>query len=100
MSAMAPTLPVHRSRGENMNKSLVTILAVAALASGGSAIAAKKQTNRQVIDRYFEVVDSKRFDKLVEVDAPNLVMTTPMGTVNGPQGHAQFIKGFATAFPN
>jgi predicted ester cyclase len=83
-----------------MKKSLATIFAVAVLASTGSTIAANRQSNRQVIDRFFEVVDSKRFDRLGEVDAPTLVMTTPVGAVSGPQGHAQFVKGFATAFPN
>jgi predicted ester cyclase len=86
-----------------MNKSLATTFAAAfaasALLSGASAIAAKP-TNRQAIDHFFEVVDGKRFDKLAEVDAADLVMTTPMGTVNGPAGHAQMMKGFAMAFPN
>jgi predicted ester cyclase len=83
-----------------MKNSLTTVLAVAVVASGASAIAAKKETNRQVVDHFFEVVDSKRLDKLPEVDAPNLVMTTPMGAVNGPAGHGQLLKGFGTAFPN
>lgn len=83
-----------------MKKSLATVLAVAVSALGLNALAAKKLTNRQAIDRFFEVIDGKHFDRLGEVDAPDIVVTTPMGMVNGPEGHKQLLKGFATAIPN
>jgi predicted ester cyclase len=82
-----------------MKKSMVTIFAIGTLAVGGAALA-KKQTNQQVITHFFEVVDAKQTDRLVEVDAPDLAMTTPMGALKGPEGHAQLMKGFGTAFPN
>jgi predicted ester cyclase len=82
-----------------MKKSMVTIFAIGTLAMGGAALA-KKQTNQQVIDHFFQVVDAKQFDRLGEVDAPDMVMNMPMGAVKGPEGHAQLIKGFAMAFPN
>jgi len=85
-------------------KSLILTFAAAAVtAAAGTGIAsatAKKQTNRQVIDRFFEIVDSKQVDRLGEVDAPDLAMVTPVAALKGPQGHAQMVKGFATAFPN
>jgi predicted ester cyclase len=84
-----------------MKNSLTSVLAIALTASGASgAIAAKKESARQVVDRFFEVVDSKQIDRLSEVDAANLIMTTPMGAFTGPQGHGQMLKGFGTAFPN
>jgi predicted ester cyclase len=52
------------------------------------------------MDRFFEIVDAKKIDKLAEVDAPDLVMVTPTGTVHGPEGHSQIVQGFAAAFPN
>jgi predicted ester cyclase len=84
-----------------MKKSLAALLALTLFAVGArSMAAAKKQTNRQVIDHFFQVVDSKAFDKLADVDAPDLVFTTPMGAFNGPEGHKQLLTVFATAFPN
>jgi predicted ester cyclase len=83
-----------------MKKSLATILAVALLSFGTGALAAKKQSNRQVADHFIEVVDSKKLDRLGEVDASSIMVTTPMGTVKGVEGHAQLLKGFGTAFPN
>jgi predicted ester cyclase len=83
-----------------MKKSMTTVLALAAMGWGAGAIAGKKESNRQVVDRFFEVVDSKQLDKLATVDAADLVMTTPMGAFKGPEGHQQMLKGFGTAFPN
>lgn len=83
-----------------MTKSLAASLCLAALAVAPSALSAKAKTNRQVIDRFFEVVDNKQFDKLGEVDAPDLVLVLPMGTVKGPEGHKQVLKQFAAAIPN
>ena len=84
----------------------VVLMAVALTALGASASVAapgkdtKKETNRQVMDRFFALVDSKAFDRLGEVDAADLTMVTPMGTVKGPDGHGQLTRGFAGAFPN
>jgi predicted ester cyclase len=83
-----------------MKKSLVVILCSGALAAAAGAVQAKKASNRQVIDRFFEVVDGKQFDKFAEIDAPDFVMRTPMGAMNGPEGHKQLSQGFASAFPN
>lgn len=85
-----------------MNKLLVTSLVLGSL--GGVVSADKKpdakQTNRQVIDHFFTVVDAKNVDKLGEVDAVDLDMVTPMGPIKGLEGHKQMEKGFVTAFPN
>lgn len=83
-----------------MKNSLAIIIGIAALALAASGMAAKPQTNRQVIDRFFEIVDGKHLDRLAEVDAPDFVFTTPMGGTKGPGGHKQLLTGFATAFPN
>jgi predicted ester cyclase len=59
-----------------------------------------KQTNRQIADAWQQVVDSKEFDNLDQVDALNFRMTNPFGVIEGVEGHRQFLSGFATAFPN
>ena len=82
-----------------MTKPLATSFVIFALALGTQAAAAK-QTNRQVMDRFFAVIDSKQFDRLPEVEVADLVMTTPMGPVKGTEGHKQMLKGYSTAFPN
>ncbi len=58
------------------------------------------KTNRQITDAWQEVVDSKQFDNLIKVDAANFKMTNPFGTIEGIEGHKQFLTAFATAFPN
>jgi len=59
-----------------------------------------KLTNRQFIDRYFEIVDSKNVERFAEIDSPDLLMKVPMGTVRGIEGHQGLTRGFAAAFPN
>lgn len=77
---------------------MATVLLTAASAAGFAA--PKKETNRQVMDRFFQIVDAKAFDRLPEVDAADLTMVTPLMTVKGPEGHGQIVRGFAGAFPN
>src|SRR5262245_38771446 len=62
--------------------------------------AAKKPSLRQVIDHFFELVDSKAVDRFAEVDASDLVMKTPMGVQRGVEGHQNVTRGFAAAFPD
>jgi predicted ester cyclase len=57
-------------------------------------------TNRKLLDRYFEIVDGKQYDKFAEVDSGDLVLKTPMGTLRGVEGHQGMTRGFAAAFPN
>jgi predicted ester cyclase len=83
-----------------MKKPLAIVLAAAILAPAAGAIAAKKQPNRAVIDRYFEIVDGKQLDKLPDIETADVVVKTPMASLSGPAGHAQLLKGFAAAFPN
>jgi predicted ester cyclase len=90
-------------KGERLmkTKSIVPLLA---LLGGSLSLAApataKKQPLRTVMDRFFEAVDSKDPARMAAVDAPDLVMVTPMGTFRGIAGHTQLMQGFATAFPN
>jgi len=75
--------------------------ALAGLAFGTGVANAKKETNRQVMDRWFATVDSKQTDKLAALEAADFEMKVPgMPVIKGPEGHAQLTKGFATAFPN
>ena len=67
---------------------------------GASAVHAKKESNRQVIDRWCQAVDSKQVEKLVEVETADVDMKMPTGPVKGTLGHQQMTKMFATAFPN
>jgi predicted ester cyclase len=82
-----------------MTKSALTLLTLSLLAAAPTH-AAKKETLRQVMDRYFAVVDGKQMDRLAEVDAADLEMITPVGTFRGVEGHKALMQGFATALPN
>jgi predicted ester cyclase len=76
-------------------------LAAAALVSAVAlAATGAKKTNRQVVERWFEIVDGKQFDKFGEIETADLEMTVPMGPVKGTEGHVQLSRGFAAAFPN
>jgi predicted ester cyclase len=81
-----------------MNKT-ITLLMLSILAAA-PATAARKEPLRQVMDRFFEAVDSKKPERLATVDAADIEMTTPMGTFRGLDGHKQLTMGFGTAFPN
>jgi predicted ester cyclase len=81
-----------------MTKKTLAILTLTVLFAAPAA--AKKETARQVMDRFFAVVDSKQLDKLAEVDAADLDLVTPMGAFKGVEGHQQMLTGFATASPN
>jgi len=75
--------------------------ALAGLLVGAGMASAKKETNRQVMDRWFATVDSKEIEKLAGVEAADLEMKLPGGmNLKGTAGHQQLTKGFATAFPN
>ena len=70
------------------------------LVAAGAAAAPKKESARQVLDRFFAAVDSRKPERLEEVDAADIEMTTPMGAFRGVEGHKQLTQGFGTAFPN
>jgi predicted ester cyclase len=83
----------------SMNRWIVVgAFAGAALAAG--AAQAKKESNRQVMERWFEAVDSKQTDRLAGVETADIEMRTPMGLNKGTEGHVQMTKMFAAAFPN
>jgi len=77
----------------------IVVVTLAGLAAA-SAVHAKKESNRQIINRWFERIDSKQLDKLGDVEAVDIEMKVPTGPVRGTQGHQQLMKTFATAFPN
>ena len=86
-----------------MKKSWIVVSVVAmglAVQVGVASAKAKKETNRQVLDRWFQVVDSKQIEKIPELETSDFEMRMPMGIIRGPEGHMQMAKGFATAFPN
>jgi ketosteroid isomerase-like protein len=71
------------------------------LVAGMGMAQAKKESNRQVIERWFETIDSKQVDKLAGVETADLEMKMPGGmVVKGSAGHAQMTKMFAAGFPN
>lgn len=72
----------------------------AGVALGVGAAQAKKESNRQVMERWFETIDAKQTDNLAGVDAADIEMTTPMGLSKGTETHAYMTKMFAAAFPN
>ena len=79
-----------------------SLLAFAVIASATGCITgadAKAQTNREVVLRYFQLVDSKKTETISEAEAPGLTYRLPVGVMDAP-GHTQLVKGFATAFPN
>jgi predicted ester cyclase len=80
-------------------KNALTALALTLLAAA-PATAAKKLSPKEFMERYFAAIDSKKPEKLAEVDAADVEFMTPMGTFNGVAGHQQMSAGFAAAFPN
>jgi predicted ester cyclase len=71
-----------------------------ALLIAAPATAAKKLPPLEFIQHYFEAVDSKKPERLAEVESPDVVMVTPGGTFKGIEGHTQMMTMFGTAFPN
>jgi predicted ester cyclase len=80
-------------------KNALTALALTLLAAA-PATAAKKLSAKEFMERYFVAVDSKKPEKIAELDAADIDFMTPMGTFKGVAGHLQLTSGFATAFPN
>ena len=56
-------------------------------------------TNREVITRYFELVDSKKSETISEVETSDVTYRLPVGVMDGPS-HTQLVGAFAAAFPN
>ena len=83
-----------------MKKLGLTLSVVSIVVVAGVAQANKKMTNRQVIEKMFQIVDAKQYDKYGEFEVADLEMMTPMGPVKGSEGHKQMSQGFATAIPN
>jgi predicted ester cyclase len=79
-------------------KTALTALALTLLAAAPAT--AKKPSAKEFMERYFTAVDSKKPERIAEVDAADIEMVTPMGTFKGVQGHQQLTAGFAAAFPN
>jgi predicted ester cyclase len=57
-------------------------------------------TNRQIIEQWFQIIDAKKVERLGEIESADFVMQLPIGEVRGPAAHAELVKGFATAMPN
>jgi predicted ester cyclase len=79
-------------------KNALAALALTVLAAAPAT--AKKPSPKEFMERYFAAVDSKKPERLAEVDAADIEMVTPMGTFKGVEGHQQMSAGFAAAFPN
>jgi len=73
---------------------------LAGVALGSGMARAKKESNRQVIERWFAAIDSKQTDKFAGVETADIEMKTPMGLTKGSEGHVQMTTMFAAAFPN
>lgn len=58
------------------------------------------KSNREIIERWFAIVDANQVDRLGEVESPEIEMKLPFGPLKGTAAHAQLTKAFATAFPN
>lgn len=83
----------------SLKKSLLA-LAVIATASGCVASSeAEPQAHREVINRYFQLVDSKQVETISQLEASNITYRLPVGVMDGA-AHSQLIKAFAIAFPN
>jgi predicted ester cyclase len=80
-------------------KNPMTALVLSFLAAA-PALAAKKPSPLEFMEHYFAAVDTKKPERLAEVDAPDIVMVTPGGTFKGVEGHQQMMGVFAGAFPN
>ena len=59
-----------------------------------------RKTNRQIVDEWQRIIDSKVFDGLESVEAADVQNINPSGTFIGMAAHKQMLKAFAVAFPN
>jgi hypothetical protein len=69
----------------SMNRWIV-VGAFAGLALGTGVAQAKKESNRQVMERWFEAVDSKQTDKLSGVETADIEMKTRWASRRGRRG--------------
>lgn len=79
--------------------SVIALLATSFASGCASSAAAQGPTNRDVMNRYFELVDSKQVDDLPSVEGPGLSYKLPLGTMDAAT-HSKVIQSFAIAFPN
>ncbi len=81
-------------------KKSLSALALIAMAIGCATNAdAKSQSNREVVLRYFQLVDSKKTETISQAEADGMIYRLPVGAMDA-SGHTQLVKGFAAAFPN
>ncbi len=59
-----------------------------------------RKTNRQIVDEWQRIIDSKVFDDLETVEAADVENINPSGTFKGMVAHKQMLTAFAVAFPN
>src|SRR5258706_9133618 len=59
-----------------------------------------RKTNRQIVDEWQRIIDSKVFDDLETVEAADVQNINPSGTFIGMVAHKQMLTAFAIAFPN
>jgi predicted ester cyclase len=60
----------------------------------------EKSTNRQIVEKWQEIIDNKSFDDLVSVEADDIENINPGGTFTGLVSHRKMLETFATAFPD
>jgi predicted ester cyclase len=85
----------------NTNRWIITAALLGVVALGTAQAKKDSNTNRQVMDRWFEAIDSKQVDRLGDVETADLEMKMPGPMlIKGSDGHKQMTKMFATAFPN
>jgi predicted ester cyclase len=58
------------------------------------------RTNKEVVDEWQRIIDSKVFDDLEKVESADVVNINSGGTVNGIPQHKQMLNAFAIAFPD
>ncbi len=58
------------------------------------------KTNRQVVEEWQRIIDSKMFDQLGIVESADVENMNPSGTFKGITAHKQMLTAFVIAFPD
>ena len=59
-----------------------------------------RKTNRQIVDEWQRIIDSKEFGELETVESEDVENINPSGNFKGMVAHKQMLTAFAIAFPN
>jgi predicted ester cyclase len=80
-------------------KFFLALSVVAAQLGCVANVGAGPQSNRDVMNRYFQLVDAKHPEALAEVEGSGLIYKLPLGSMDAAT-HGKVLMSFGVAFPN